>query len=365
MIALSRYGGPLKVALGVLAALLFFDLTLTMVVGIAPRWLHPEMRLALYCDIGESGGRIAGVVAERSRRWRDPVERLGVIIGSSGTQYAIDPIVLERCLGPAVRWLSLSNNGGGVNKLADLTGLLAGLEPRPTWVVIGFNQGMMADTVDLAPPFDLARALRSLASGQIRAAYQAVKAPLLGRIWLLNNRYRVDRSVRLALFEFQTGLLRWCGEKIDVQFAPHPDPWTVGRPPFRVPTVAGQLETWRKWGWFESRNYSVDGTQAHALVRAVRACRAMGACVLLMELPERSALRSLVPPEAEEKLKTILNTAFDADTPCLLDMRASVPDDLFMDNNHLTPEGRAHFSRLLADKIAPLVGPPLSSARRG
>jgi len=361
----SRYRGPLLLALGVLAALAFIDLTLTAVVGLAPRWLHPEIRLALYADIGEPGSRAAGVVAERSRRSPDPAERLGVILGTSGTQYALDPPVLEQRLGPSFRWLSLFNNGGGVNKIADLAGLLAGLEPAPTWVVIGFNQGMMADTVDVVRPFDPARARRSLASGQIRAAYQALKAPLQSRIWLLSNRYRVDRSVRLALYEFQTGLLRWFGEKIDVQFPPHPDPWTVGRPPFHGLTVAEQLELWRGWGWGEAPNYSVDGTQALALIRAVRTCRALGARVIVMELPERSTLRSLVPPEAEEKLKTILNTACDADAPCLLDMRAAVADDLFMDNNHLTPEGRAHFSRLFADEIAPLVGPRVSSARRG
>ncbi len=75
MIDPSRYFGPLKVALGVLAALALIDVTLTSVFGLAPRWLHPEVRVGIYADIDFPASRVAGIVAQsradRSTRSND------------------------------------------------------------------------------------------------------------------------------------------------------------------------------------------------------------------------------------------------------------------------------------------------------
>jgi lysophospholipase L1-like esterase len=363
MIDPSRYSGPLKVALSVLAALAFLDLTLTAVAGIAPRWLHPEIRAGIYADIEFPARRVAGVVAQSRARSLNPAERLGVILGLSATQRGLDPVAFERRLGPSMRWLSLFNNGGSMNKIADQADLLAALEPRPAWVLIGINLTMLADTFEPVDPFNLARARLLLATGQLREAYQAVKGPLQARIWLLANRYRVDRGARMALHKSQSWLLRWFGEGIDVQFPPDPDPWTVDRPPLPA-TASEQVNAWRAEGRFDPRNYSADCTQARALVQTVRTCRALGARVVLIVMPERSTHRSLMPLEAEQAFKATLEMAFGTYAPPLLDCRASLPDDLFADNVHLNAEGRAIFSRLVADRIAALEDPPEPSPGR-
>ncbi len=218
-----------------------------------------------------------------------------------------------------MRWLSLFNNGGSMNKIADQADLLEALELRPAWVLIGFNLVMLADEVEPVEPFDLARFAARDFGASPRGVSRAETAPARADLALNKPVSRRPRRPR-RLYRFQTGLLRWFGEQIDVQFSPNPDPWTVSRPPLPA-TPSEQLKAWRRFGCFDPRNYSADGTQARALVQAVRTCRALNACVILIKMPESSVFRSLMPDDAEQRLQTTLETAFDTGTPPVLDLR--------------------------------------------
>jgi predicted dienelactone hydrolase len=72
---------------------------------------------------------------------------------------------------------------------------------------------------------------------------------------------------------------------------------------------------------------------------------------MIMLVPERSTLRSRIPPAALRSFQETLERGFGADAPPVLDLRDGIPDDQFHDDLHLKLAGRRRATQELAQAL--------------
>jgi hypothetical protein len=130
----------------------------------------------------------------------------------------------------------------------------------------------------------------------------------------------------------------------DVRWQAMPDnPITLPRTE-RTHIGLRQIRRWLK-------DYRIGGGAAQALERLVHRCREHHIQVILVAAPVASAHRALYTPEIDAQFLDYMHR-FAATHQCrFADYRASVPDEYFLDNHHVDPEGRKHFSRQLVEEL--------------
>jgi len=133
---------------------------------------------------------------------------------------------------------------------------------------------------------------------------------------------------------------------------PSMDPWLE---PAHAPLPQGpaamkvQLDSFEGYGWFDRAHYAMyRDTEEKALLDLISNLRAGGSEVLLVMMPETSTLRARVPAEEQPFLVDSVQRHFVANSPAILDLRSSMPDDMFIDYAHLNEAGRTEFTLLLA-----------------
>lgn len=103
------------------------------------------------------------------------------------------------------------------------------------------------------------------------------------------------------------------------------------------------------------RGYRTGGNSASALERILARCRAEGIEVVLIGVPVSEPHRAQYTPAIEAAYRAHLQGLCTRFGCRYVDYRAKVPDGLFMDNHHASPEGSVWISRLLAvDLVAPV-----------
>lgn len=182
------------------------------------------------------------------------------------------------------------------------------------------------------------------------------------------KRTLAKRLNAVSFYRFE--LLRWIThERPPYLRVPPPDaPATVVSPTpnlnaspgpgFRFVSVEGEesaktasgLRRMRKW----LDGYAVGGAETQALTMLVARCHAEGIPLLLIGVPVGSGQRSLYEGEVETRFREFLDPLLRESGVPFLDFRDAVPDALFVDNHHLSPEGGRVFGVLLArEAIAP------------
>jgi hypothetical protein len=70
-------------------------------------------------------------------------------------------------------------------------------------------------------------------------------------------------------------------------------------------------------------------------------------------MPESSQLRNLAPPIVATRFSEAVARASTAQAPLqVIDLRESMPDELFRDYAHLNDEGRSRISALLGERLS-------------
>jgi hypothetical protein len=113
-----------------------------------------------------------------------------------------------------------------------------------------------------------------------------------------------------------------------------------GTPPLAAGAIAGWL-----------RDYELSPIVTAALERLLGGCRAEGIDVLLVGVPAREALRALYTPAVNATYLGYMRSLTVGDGCRFVDFRDRVPEHGFSDSLHLTDDGAAHFSRLLAREV--------------
>ena len=73
--------------------------------------------------------------------------------------------------------------------------------------------------------------------------------------------------------------------------------------------------------------------------------------MVIVVMPEQSTFRERIPDEARRFLFDQLEQAFGVPPADIWDLCDAIPDSMFWDAMHLNDEGRAEFSRQLAEAI--------------
>jgi hypothetical protein len=92
-----------------------------------------------------------------------------------------------------------------------------------------------------------------------------------------------------------------------------------------------------------------------ALRETVRLGRRHARRTALLLMPEGSAFRDLLPPDARARLTALLRQLAAEEGAALVDARAWVEDEGFWDGHHLLPRGAAAFTRRLAREALPAL----------
>ncbi|HEY2159116.1 MAG TPA: hypothetical protein VGH33_26040 [Isosphaeraceae bacterium] len=317
--------------------------------------------------------RVGGRVARAARDIRrDPRigDRLGVILGSSTMQSALEPGLLIVEDGPK-RWLNLCGPDASPIDFGRIARLLERGGVRPSVAVVGINVGMLADPGDLmadamladpAPP-----AWSRLSSSRPPASGPARLFRSLGRLagdagdWLRPNITKLHYLKDLAAFEWRLAAAPRVG--IDAAFAPASDYWTP--PPAWVDPATDEFRAWQvreyaRKGWFSADAYGPDGPNVRALADLLARLRRLDSRVVLVLLPEPAGLRARVPAEAGRRLSALVAGLPPADAPEVLDLRDALRDGELMDLVHPGPLGREAVTR----RVARLLAGPAAVARR-
>ena len=117
------------------------------------------------------------------------------------------------------------------------------------------------------------------------------------------------------------------------------------------------LGKYRQRGWFVSGSFAGGGAYGPSLVNLIRHARSLGARVVIISMPQSTAVRSEMPPEAGRCLGELLESSFGNDAPLVIDYSTLMPDDAFYDPAHLNFRANAENSRAVAGKGPRPVSP--------
>jgi hypothetical protein len=109
----------------------------------------------------------------------------------------------------------------------------------------------------------------------------------------------------------------------------------------------GAFDVIRRW----LRHYRIQGGNVKALERVLRLCRKEGIQVVMIGIPVTQPHRDAYTPEINREYLSFLEGLTRTYGFRFVDYRARVPDNLFVDTHHLSPEGGLYFSRVLTYEV--------------
>jgi len=343
MIDISRFRGAAVVAASILLAVGLLDLSLTAAVGFTGRFLPDQEEPNDDSVHKEKGGLISAVLSLPERPGIGTGTPLGVLLGSSTTKFGVDPRILEEKDGLPRRWLNLCGWGSSISRLKGIAELLYLSDLRPDVVVIGMN-----------PYFLIGQHYRAERREAMRRTGNVIKP----WVWVYDNRLMANHLFRLALHRVRLGLYRALGFDFSAIFPARGDPWGPeryeGMAPLRDSRACEQsrdLEHYRRIGWFDPDRYSPETLNSRALAELIQTCRARGAKVCIILVPEHSLLRGNTPSQAIRCLEEIIRANFPRDPVPVYDLRGRFPDESFINLIHPNPvpDVRNAISSLVAE----------------
>ncbi len=310
------------------------DLGLSLAVGpIGTRMPHGESAADMSV-LTLAGDRLAGVISSDKKDKPPPERPLGVFLGQSTLQCGLDSKLLERIDGLDVRWLNLHGQGGTIHRIADIDRLLEESRLDPSFVVFAINPYMLAGT-----PQSLVRKAESTRGANRIKPW----------IWAWENRSLVNYLFRRKMFFARDDMLRRLGVRFGAEFSPASDPWKADP---KAPThfmnqkeLDARLAYNHLIGWFDPSRYSETSTNFVELNRLLAYHLALGRKAMIILLPDRSMTRKELPAVALDLFRRL-----DPRVP-VVDLADALDDKLFIDLDHLGPDGRVRSTELIADRI--------------
>jgi hypothetical protein len=340
-ISLARYRGPLPVAASLALSVVSINFCLLWLTGAAPRGFVQAQAYLDWKYFEQAADTVAGLV--HAYRASPGAEKKPFLLytGLSTAIEGVDPRSLaahDGCDAPVV---GICATGGSMYTLLALQEALLRSDLSPSLVVVCLHPEWLAGLL-YEPPESL-NPIGPLRRADWREAVQRI----LWWDWIRNSLFYSNQAAFKVLYTARLHL----GTVASV------DPWRQPEPSdfFAHQTdaqVQAQMARFAGFGWFDRRRYALEQeTQAASLRTLISSFRARGAEVLLVILPEASAFRTRVPPEAKRFLLDYLRREFIAAPPPVFDYRDAIPDSGFSDYLHMNDAGRAEFTIRLAAAI--------------
>ena len=293
------------------------------------------------------GASRKGVALARSQ---SEGQRIGLVIGMSTAEYGVDLRTLDQ-IDSGLKWAKVIGEHASFSNMLAIVRRVVEQGVKPERVLLCFHYGMFvgAERAPVSRSYLLSRVLSRADDlnvfGEISRAW--------GLTWIGRNRMPV-----VNVFETQLGALRERSLTAFSQDAPAIyapiDPFvdTKNTRTSRGPAAwAGRIALVKERGWQNEAAYAVGNEQVRALQEVLPLLRAN---VVLVLLPERSVLRELIP---ETRARAVLDQAIaeaKLPSPPILDLRAALPDEEFVDEAHPTGAGRRHLSAVLKGELPTL-----------
>lgn len=286
-----------------------------------------------------------------------------LIVGASSTREGFDEELLARLL-PDWGFFNAGLAAGSSSTLAATELIVAKSGARPDVIVVGVHPFMLRRMdqdvvargyVDFFDRFDAAALLRYQLDGTGLA--QARRELLWHTLWPPHRHARLLGRRLRALVQHAHAAAYW-GPRLPEEAFQVARRDTRPMEEYRFEGVGEGLEPmierWRSSGFLDPRHYREPGL-AQEFDAALRALQSHGRRIILVLMPEHSYLvaRGALFNEALFR-EQVLAPAL-ARGARLLDYRALLPDDAFLDLAHVGAQGRAQLSRAFARDVQPLL----------
>ncbi|MBN4061061.1 hypothetical protein JYU15_01355, partial [bacterium AH-315-I18] len=194
-----------------------------------------------------------------------------------------------------------------------------------------------------------------LLKGDLRKTYHQTRE----RIWVYQRRRDVSTTLTKKLAIVNSQILKLFGTTSQNSSDQLTSPWREmiridGPEHASAATFTSQIKSYRNRGLFDPQSYDLQTIkdESDELNNIIKQLQSQEAQVLIMLMPEYSTLRQAVPAIALQRLKSNLKIAFGDTAPQIIDMRESLPDELFSDISHVNSAGRAAYSKRIAPILA-------------
>jgi hypothetical protein len=335
---------PLLLALATAGlALAVFDVSLGVIFGSHPRWLPPQLFSG---GVSQIGARIARLEQLKASGQVDDI-RLVAVVGTSAVQQGFDPRILAAADPHHRIWLVSADGGGSVREVQIYGQVLVDSALKPALVILGIEESMLHSQDEWIHPASLTSLLNHLRNHHFNSALMDIS-------WLDLNRDALVDYKTLLFYRLTRGIQSTFGLPMSAMFLPETDPWSA--PPYRygsyLPAEAMAYQLNSLQPRIDPRQYESNDRQIAALINLTTKLRDRGAKVIAVLMPESSAFRALHPPIIAQRFQEALAQIAVADRPLkLINLRDSMPDNLFYDYVHLNQRGRQRLSELLPKMV--------------
>jgi hypothetical protein len=357
MIDLRRYNGLLVVALGVTAAVAVCSAALLAGFGEDPAVFNDPDRQLAWSQLERMGAQVAGVEMQMRRQGLNDQPPFGVVLGQSTTLRGIDPVILKQKARPRMRWLPLNGFGSSFVKLNFYAQTLLASKLRPTVIVLGLHETMLAGQDRRNVPTERGGTHPDTQRPNTKKDLPQRVKDLITSHWVRAQRANINHFANTNLFELRLSLHRALDSGAVGLFHPGGRPWRASvreeLPTRHEKRRMRQRAGWSDFGWFDPQTYDTTNRHADAFRKLIAGCDRLGAQrIVIVLMPVTSDLRSWLPPEATQRMRELIDEVSVGRPVRVIDLRDAMPDDAFADYAHLNPAGREVFSRLLAQRLS-------------
>jgi hypothetical protein len=323
--AIMRLRSLLLACVAVGVGLAVVDVGLRCALGADPGWMPPRF----YNYARHFGDRIARVELMK-RAGQVDEKRLVVVMGTSSVQFGLDPGTLEQNDPLGRHWLVLGTSGASILNVGIDTEPFMDSSLHPSVILVAMHVWMLHRDDHIEH--------RSAPSSFDRIS------------WLGRHHLDLENLLVIECDRAFLGVGRLLNRPYWEIYTPAQDPWRERFDFQRDHLPPSDLA----WQWeslqFESaaNQYQGNDYEVNCFCRLIRQLREHCQRVVCVLMPESSPLR----PDA-----TAAEASFRQAVAALgqgleiVDLRASMPDSMLYDYNHLNSAGRAKFSAMLPSII--------------
>ena len=305
-------------------------------------WLPDRQTGTGFAD--DNRQRIKGAESQYENHIVLPTKRLGAIVGISNIREAVDVDMLNQQLGRDWRFIGVAGAGAGAASIVDNARLLEQEKQlRPDLVIVGTAPLQLLDTL-------LPGAYMPPAPTTMARAKQAAK----DLFWMKARRRDVSVSSERALLDARSRLFDAFG--VHLATADTRTPWrsmlrVMGSERFPDQAFLDGLTWAHSVGAFEMPSYEHSQRAPKLLAETLQNLSLRGSRVIVVFTPEHSMLRSREPRWVGAYLQQRMRRDTGMANLVVLDYRAAIADDGFVDLVHLNKSGSMRFTPLLMRDI--------------
>lgn len=316
------------------------------------RWLPHAVSGTGY--LADNRSRVAAV----TEMWpREPHgTRLLTFVGISNVREDIDLGVVERSAATAGwRYLGLGGAGLGMPDVAAHAGTVLDSGLVPDVLVLGLALHQLIDSRPRPRAKDI-----GVVGYARRGDLRNVVTSLRGQLWFYARRQDVSLATENSLLDLRARLFRGFGVRLDDETVRQQSPWReMLKSPwpehFSAATLREEEQFFEEIGAFDPSMYRQDSLAMTTFVDLVRRFKDRGSSVLIVLLPDHPVIQRRIPQAAKAVFDQALNGASRPVRTAVIDLRAGIDSDGFVDLSHLNRKGSAQFSASLGERLKPFL----------